>query len=398
MPENDDPVSRQESTWSTIRAIVDALRRNQITFLAAAIAYYGFLSIIPLILLAISLGRALGVDISDAVLAIAGDFLTPAGKAAIASAVDAGGGAGSITLVGVGVLVWSSLRVFRGMDLAFSTVYGFHGSKSLADQVVDAVMVLAAIPVIVVAIVGLGGVLPAMHLGPISTILGPVGLAVTLTVAFVPVFYTFPDTDVTVREILPGTVLAALGWTTLVTVFTIYAGFVPSFRLYGVLGAALLLVTWLYVGGIIIMVGAVVNAVLGGRIDEDVDGTDEDVDRPDPAPDVAAIGREVAELRDDLDEKTVTKADLERDLERYVRRKLRRGKARGWGPYLVLLYGTAMTLGAFFWLDGGWAILAMVVVWLSTLGLYALMVLFGLGVAAASAPGSILDRIRDRRS
>ncbi|WP_079977869.1 YihY/virulence factor BrkB family protein [Halanaeroarchaeum sulfurireducens] len=391
-------MSRQESTWSTIRAIVDALRRNQITFLAAAIAYYGFLSIIPLILLAISLGRALGVDISDAVLAIAGDFLTPAGKAAIASAVDAGGGAGSITLVGVGVLVWSSLRVFRGMDLAFSTVYGFHGSKSLADQVVDAVMVLAAIPVIVVAIVGLGGVLPAMHLGPISTILGPVGLAVTLTVAFVPVFYTFPDTDVTVREILPGTVLAALGWTTLVTVFTIYAGFVPSFRLYGVLGAALLLVTWLYVGGIIIMVGAVVNAVLGGRIDEDVDGTDEDVDRPDPAPDVAAIGREVAELRDDLDEKTVTKADLERDLERYVRRKLRRGKARGWGPYLVLLYGTAMTLGAFFWLDGGWAILAMVVVWLSTLGLYALMVLFGLGVAAASAPGSILDRIRDRRS
>ena len=398
MPENDDPVSRQESTWSTVRAIVDAVRRNQITFLAAAIAYYGFLSIIPLILLAISLGRGLGVDISDAVLAIAGDFLTPAGKAAIASAVDTSGAAGSITLVGVGVLVWSSLRVFRGLDLAFSTVYGFHGAKSLADQLVNAVTVLAAIPVIVVAIVGLGGVLPAMHLGPISTILGPLGLAVTLTVAFVPVFYTFPDTDVSVREILPGTVLAALGWTALVTVFTIYAGFVPSFRLYGVLGAALLLVTWLYVGGIIIMVGAVVNAVLGGRIDEDVDGTDEDVDRPDPAPDVAAIGREVAELRDDLDEKTVTKADLERDLERYVRRKLRRGKARGWGPYLVLLYGTAMTLGAFFWLDGGWAILAMVVVWLSTLGLYALMVLFGLGVAAASAPGSILDRIRDRRS
>jgi len=94
----------------------------------------------------------------------------------------------------------------------------------------------------------------------------------------------------------------------------------------------------------------------------------------------------------------VSKEDLESDLKRYVRSRVRRGKAHGWGPYLVLLYGTAMTIGAFVYLAGLWAILAMVVVWLSTLGLYTLMVLVGLGVNAVGLPGRLADRVRSLRS
>jgi cytosine/uracil/thiamine/allantoin permease len=64
----------------------------------------------------------------------------------------------------------------------------------------------------------------------------------------------------------------------------------------------------------------------------------------------------------------------------------------------VLLYGTAMTIGAFAYLSGGWAILAMLVVWLSTLGLYVLMVLVGLAGAALGLPGRLSERIREFRS
>jgi len=113
---------------------------------------------------------------------------------------------------------------------------------------------------------------------------------------------------------------------------------------------------------------------------------------------------EVDELRSDLDalaadleSKTTNRADLEADLRRYVRWRQRRGHARGWGPYLVLLYGTIMTLGAFYFLSGGWAILAMIVVWLSTLGLYTLLVLVGLVSGALGLPGRLLDRIRSWR-
>ena len=76
---------------------------------------------------------------------------------------------------------------------------------------------------------------------------------------------------------------------------------------------------------------------------------------------------------------------------------MRRGHARGWGPYLVLLYGTAMTLGGFYFLSGVWAVLAMLVIWLSTLGLYALMVIVGIVTTTVGLPGRILDRLRNLR-
>jgi hypothetical protein len=126
---------------------------------------------------------------------------------------------------------------------------------------------------------------------------------------------------------------------------------------------------------------------------------------PSGAPDISELEDRVEELRGDLDaferdvdERTLPKADVEAELKRYVRRRMRRGKARGWGPYLVLLYGTVMTLGAFFFLDGIWAIAAMVVLFLSTLGLYALFLVVGIGFNVLSVPAKAADAVRDRRS
>jgi len=57
-----------------------------------------------------------------------------------------------------------------------------------------------------------------------------------------------------------------------------------------------------------------------------------------------------------------------------------------------------MTIGAFYFLDGGWAILAMLVIWLSTLGLYTLMVLVGVGVTMAGLPGRLRNTVEAFRS
>ncbi|PSQ40801.1 hypothetical protein BRD10_01555 [Halobacteriales archaeon SW_12_71_31] len=106
---------------------------------------------------------------------------------------------------------------------------------------------------------------------------------------------------------------------------------------------------------------------------------------------MARLREQLDEMETRLDERTVSRSALEGDLRRYVRARVRRGHARGWGPYLVLLYGTAMTLGAFFYLRGVWAVSAMLVVWLSTLGLYVLMVLVGMGLGLAGGVGKLRD-------
>ena len=329
----------------------------------------------------------------------AGQFLTPAALDIVQRSLTDGAGGGGATLVGILFLTWSAIKVFRGLDVAFSQVYGQPGRDSLPEQVIDALVVLGGIPLAFAAAAVLGVIVPYLEGIPLIGLVSQLGLVVVLGVVFFPMYYRFPDIEVTVRAVLPGTAFAALGWTVLAAGFSLYTQYIADFQLYGVLGAALLLVTWLYLGGIIIMVGAVLNAVMaGGPEDEGEEPVQSDSDRTEPAPDLGELGREVRDLREELDAKTVSRSDLEGELKGYVRRRLRRGKARGWGPYLVLLYGTVMTLGAFYWLSGGWAILAMIVVWLSTLGLYVLLVLFGAGLSIAGVPGRLVDRVRDRGS
>ncbi|MFB6120107.1 MAG: YihY/virulence factor BrkB family protein [Halobacteriaceae archaeon] len=381
------------------RALLRAVRDSRLTFLAAAVAYYAFVSLVPLFLVSLAVGSALfGDELATYAVETAGGALAPSGEQLLRDAILNADGRTGVGIVSVVVLAWGGLRLFRGLDAAFSQVYGVEAHKSLGRQLLDAATVLSAIGLAAVAAVVVGGVAPAMHYLP--DVLSPLPLVAALTVAFFPMFYVFPDVDVDAREVLPGTVFAAVGWTALTATFGLYASNVGGFALYGVLGAALLLVTWLYLASIIIILGGVLNAVLAGRTDADGE-TETETDAEDvdgPAPDITALEREVERLRTRLDEKTVDRSTLEADLKRYVRGRMRRGHARGWGPYLVLAYGTAMTVGAFSYLDGGWAILAMLVVWLSTLGLYALMLLVGAGLAATGLPGRVLDWVRARRS
>ncbi|MFC7113868.1 hypothetical protein ACFQH2_01165 [Natronoarchaeum sp. GCM10025703] len=57
-----------------------------------------------------------------------------------------------------------------------------------------------------------------------------------------------------------------------------------------------------------------------------------------------------------------------------------------------------MTIGAFVYLNGGWAVAAMLVIWLSTLGLYVLMLLVGVGLNVLGVPGRLRNVIGEWRS
>jgi len=414
-------------------------RTAQLPFLAAAIAYYAFVSLVPLLALALVVSAAVGGEaFVERLLERTEAVLTPETQELLREALVGGTGRAGATIAGALVLAWSALKVMRGLDVAFSTIYDRRGTLSFLGNLRNAVVVIAAI--------GLGAAgMAAIHVGvgllPLGLIAEPVAVllgVLTLTVLFLPMYYVFPGGSVGVGEVLPGAVVAAVGWTLLGTVFSVYVEFAAGVALYGLLGGIVLLLTALYAGAFLLMFGAVTNvtvaadrqlqqaaspdleltrAMTGGPADEPTTDADDatsaadDGDQPtefdagERSPEERRLREEVAELRgelqsfqDDVEERTVERAAVERDLRRYVRRRVRRGHASGWGPYLVLLYGTAMTIGAFYFLSGIWAILAMIVVWLSTLGLFVVMVVVGLGISLLGIPGRIRDRIGDWRS
>ena len=85
-------------------------------------------------------------------------------------------------------------------------------------------------------------------------------------------YYVLPEVDgVSVREILPGALFAAVTWTVASVIVRLYATASSSVALYGAVGGPLLVMTWLYVGGLALLVGAALNASLAGRVAPDAE-------------------------------------------------------------------------------------------------------------------------------
>jgi len=398
------------------RQLVSAYRTQQVSFLSASIAYYMFVSLLPLLLLGLAVATAVGDEaFVNQVVEAAGAVLTPQAAQLLGAALTSASGRGGATVASLAVIVWGSLKVFRGVDTAFSRIYDTHGTTTFLESFVDAIAALGGIGLALLGFTVVGSLGAVFG---INIALSGVALVPVLVVAFLPLYYLFPDTPTTVRGVLPGTVFAAVGWTMLATGFGLYLSVAGDYQLYGVIGGVLLLVTWFYFAGQLLLLGAVLNAVLTGATDrqlqhESLRGSNkamsEDADSETPPPtetgrvddltdeELAQLREEFEAFRDDVEDRTLHRDDVESDLKRYVRRRMRRGHARGWGPYLVLLYGTVMTLGAFYYLQSVWAVLAMLVVWLSTLGLYVVMVVVGLGLRITGLPGIALDKVRDWR-
>ncbi len=278
-----DGVARAVAVARTVASLTS--ERN-VTFLAASVAYYAFVSLLPAAALALVVAVAVGGEqLAAAVVEASGDVLTETGQRLLVNAFS-GSGAGSLTLISLPLTVWGALKVLRGLDIAFTQVYGGLETEGIVDQLRDALVVSVSVGGGFLAMVVLGGLVAAVDVGPLAAVAGLLALPALLTVAFLPMYYVFPGVTVTVREALPGAVFAGIGWSVLQAVFQAYVEYQSArgggqAALYGTLGAVLLLVSFLYFGATLVLVGAVLNAVLAGRYRseageraDDTDGTD----------------------------------------------------------------------------------------------------------------------------
>lgn len=243
----------------------------EVSFVAAALAYYAFVSAVPLVVLGLTAATAVGGDaLADRLVGLVAGVLAPAGETLLRQALTSRAGVGGVTVVGLVVLLWGALKAVRAIDRGFSRVYGRRGSPSAVRSVVDALVALSGVGLAMSAVLVIGAVVAWLG----GAAVGAVGnglLLLTLVAAFLPLYYLLPDADLTLREAVPGAVGAAVGWTALGAAFQLYAAIAPGGSVYGLLGGVILALTWFYVGALVLLLGAVVNAVRSGHAAPSVD-------------------------------------------------------------------------------------------------------------------------------
>jgi len=239
------------------------------THLAAMIAYFALLSFVPLTFLALSLlgltGRA---DESSFLVKEIKHTLpgTPIDRI-IDLVHTVQDNAAALGVVGGLALLWTSLSLFSVLESAFNIVYErpnrsfFHG-KTLATVL----MVGSLVTLFVSLLTGSLGVAALKEYAP-----GFVGNYVTAYVVSIAVsmagvfvflvscYYVLTNADLTVREVLPGALLATVfleGTFQVLPFYQRYADLNPGLRAFG---APAILLVWLYVMSNVIVFGAELN-------------------------------------------------------------------------------------------------------------------------------------------
>jgi membrane protein len=261
-----------------IRAAKEALA-DQITDIAAALAYYAFLAI-PAALL-VTVGFFSVFASADAINTV----LEKVGTVAPAETIElidesltriTENRSGGLVMVGLGIVLalWTATGAMSGLIRGLNRVYGQQESRGFLRQRLVALTMLAGMIVAVALVFGLLVLGPYMSdwiggaLG-LETVFGwiwwtaqwPI-LVFGLLFVFSGILYIGPNIDHPRWQfVTPGSVLAVAIWLTASGLFAVYVSMFGSYnKAWGSLAAVIVMLTWLWLSALAILFGAEINA------------------------------------------------------------------------------------------------------------------------------------------
>jgi YihY family inner membrane protein len=243
--------------------------------LAAMIAYFALLSFVPLTFLSLALlgltGRA---DESSFLVREIKKTLPGTPIDQIVSLVHAvQDNAAALGIVGGVALLWTSLSLFSVLESAFNIVYGRPNRSFLHGKGLAVLLMVSSLVTLFIALLtGSLGVAALQEYAPGFVSNAATAYALSIGVSLIGVFlflescyYVLTNDAVSLREVIPGAVLATIVLEATFQVLPLYQRYAdlnPGLRAFG---APAILLVWLYVMANVIVLGAELNWWLARR-------------------------------------------------------------------------------------------------------------------------------------
>ena len=237
--------------------------------LAAAIAYYGFFSLFPLLLVLVTVAGFVlrsNPELRDAVVSSAvGQF--PVVGSDIERNVHALNGSLPVLLIGIAGALWSGLGVVGATQQALNEVWDVP-LRARAGYVRTRLRSLLVLATLGSATVAAAVVASAGTWIPVAPVVGLLGAAAINVVVFAIVFRVLTASELSWRDVAPGAVLAGVVWAALQAFgsYLLESRVRGASDLYGFFGVVLGLLTWMYLGAQLTLIAAELNVVLRERL------------------------------------------------------------------------------------------------------------------------------------
>jgi membrane protein len=274
------------------KAIYGRFGEVQVTDRAAALTYYSILSLVPGLLVVVSLLSLLGSypetyqsivnTLRDAAPGTAVDTIDSALRGALSNRSNAG----FLLIVGIALSLYSASGAMGAAMRSLEAINHAKKGRSflpnlgvrLGLTVLVTLLVLVAFVSVVIAGPLFGSIaeaagFPGFVKGLVGYLRWPIGAAALLS-AYALVYALAPQRtprkgDRSLRSVLPGAALGTFLWFAVSLLFTLYVSHFGSYdKTYGTLGAMISLLIWLWLGNLAFLLGALFNAEAYRAVDK----------------------------------------------------------------------------------------------------------------------------------
>jgi membrane protein len=268
------------SWWQAIKRTVKEFKEDNLTDWAAALTYYGVLSVFPAILALVSILGLLGSGTTQSLIDNLGQVAPGPASDIFTSAIEnlqkSQGAAGIMLIVGLALAIWSASGYVAAFMRASNAIYDVEEGrpiwKSLPTRVGTTLVLLVLLAITAIGVVLTGGL--AEQVGKVLGIdkaavdawniaKWPVLIGI-VSFMFAFLYWAAPNVKhPKFRWVSPGGVVAVLIWIVASVAFAFYVANFGSYNeTYGTLGGVIVFLMWLWITNLAVLFGAELNAEL----------------------------------------------------------------------------------------------------------------------------------------
>lgn len=266
----------KKSFFKFIIYFIVKIKNDDIFSLAAQLAYYLILSFFPFLIFLLTLIGFSNLDSMEVLGALRAMLPTSAFELiynVIIEVIEKQ----NTGLLGASLLlvVWSASSAFRAVIKGINKAYGLNENRSFIKRAFIAIICTFSLAFVILLTLillvfgGLIGNLIASYLPHpiivyrIWNFLRYILVIFMMILIFASIYRYTPSKRLKWKEVFPGAIACTVGWLVVSLGFSFYINNFSNYsKIYGGLGAVIILITWLYLTSIILITGGEINSII----------------------------------------------------------------------------------------------------------------------------------------